>query len=60
MAADVAQKIIESNEIRNGNVIVYVDKQGNIKKVNSKTLGTNDTALYNKLNNRYDDINYYS
>ena len=60
MAADVAQKIIESKEIRNGNAVVYVDKQGNIKKLNSKTVGTNDTALFNKLDKRFDDINYYS
>ena len=60
MAQDVAQKIIASREIRNGNAVVYVDKQGNIQKLNSKTVGTNDTALFDRLDKRFDDINYYT
>lgn len=57
--ADVTQKIISGNPVKNSNAIVTVDKLGN-KKVLTRTIDTppDVTALENKLTAKFNKTYY--
>lgn len=59
--ADVVQKVITANDVKNGGAIANVDKLGNIQVVYPEVLAdTNLTRTENKLATRYDDVSYYT
>lgn len=59
--ADVAQKCISNNPIKNGDAVVWVSKTGTIQKVDPQLNKVTDvTDIEAKYTNRFDDPNYYS
>ncbi len=62
MAVDVLRKCKAAAPFRNGCAVVASDKFGNIEvEADNIQVGQPDeTATFNKLNTRFDDVQYYS
>ncbi len=59
--ADVAQKCISNNPIKNGDAVVWVSKTGTIQKVDPQLNKVTDVSVIEaKYTNLFDDPNYYS
>lgn len=59
--ADVVQKVISANVVKNGSALATVNKQGTTQTVDPEIL-TDDslTRTENRLTGRFDDTSYYS
>ena len=59
--SDVITKIIDGNDQYEGRAVVYVDKFGNMKtRDRGINLTGNIQAVRDRLDNRFDNTNYYS
>lgn len=59
--ADVIQKIISGNDIKNGSAVITADKRGNYQSITPDILENQSlTVTEAKYTTRFDDPSYYS